>query len=72
MTEERQKLSDDQETQLKPIGTSHGFIIPAAWLKTFKTLKIEPLIFYAHVEKDNTGIYIVFKKAKNPTIPEKR
>lgn len=66
MTEEKQKLTEETETQLKPIGTSHGFIVPAAWLKTVKGLKIEPMIFYAYIEKDASGFYIVFKKAKNP------
>lgn len=72
MTEERQRLTDDEEVQLTPIGTSKGFIVKAAWLKTFTGLKREPLLFYAHIERDNTGLYIVFKKAKNPIIIEKR
>jgi hypothetical protein len=65
MTQERERLTDDEPIKLQRRGTSNGFIVPAEWLKTFKNLKREPIIFFAHVEKDlNGSLYIVFKKAK--------
>ena len=71
MTQEnKEKLTEDQPIQLRPIGTSKGFTVPSEWLKVFKGLTRDPLFFYAHVEKDQDGnIYLVLKKAKNPTIP---
>lgn len=66
MTQERERLTDDEPITLQRRGTSDGFTVPAAWLKTFKNLKREPIVFYAHVEKDQTGrLYIIFEKARS-------
>ena len=65
MTQERERLTDDETIPLKRRGTSDGFTVPAPWLKVFKGFKREPLLFFAHVEKDAQGsLYIVFKKAR--------
>jgi hypothetical protein len=65
MTQENERLTDDEIISLKKQGTSQGFTVPAAWIKTIRGLKREPLMFYAHVEKDlNGSIYIVFQKAR--------
>ena len=68
MTEKNEFLTEEQPIQLKKIGNSQGFTVPAAFLK-IKNLKTGPLLFYAHVEKDLHGnLSIVFVKSRsNPT-----
>ena len=64
-SEEREVVTDDEPIKLSRKGTSDGFTIPAHWLKTIRGLKREPLIYYAHVEKDDAGrFYIIFEKAR--------
>jgi hypothetical protein len=65
MTQENERLTDDETISLKPQGTSKGFTVPAHWIKTLKELKREPLIFTAHIEKDPYGrILIIFEKTR--------
>jgi hypothetical protein len=60
---ERERITDDETIKLRRIGSSHGYIIPAGWLKSFQTLKREPKILIVHLEKDPSGnLFIIAKK----------
>lgn len=72
MTQEKERLTDPEDAQLRRLGSStKGFTVPATQLKV-KGLKREPYMFSVYVEKDNHGIlYIVFKQARSPPIEPK-
>jgi hypothetical protein len=65
VNEEPEKLTEDETIKLSKAGNSDAFIVPAYWLKTIRELKREPLLFYAHIERDSSGrLFIIFQKAR--------
>ncbi len=69
----KEVLTNTEKIELKKSGTSYSLRVPMQWKKTLPCLRGSPLIFDAHVEKDDNGkILFVFEKEEVKPCETKR